>query len=66
LMHVLSGAIRAFAWEAGVGTYHLGETWAEPAFAHNIATTNASTREPARALVVLVTGDARSPEAESN
>ena len=65
LMHVLSGAIRAFAWEAGVGTYHLGETWAEPAFAHNIATTNVSTREPARALVVLVTDDARSPEAES-
>jgi quercetin dioxygenase-like cupin family protein len=64
LVYVLSGAIRAFAWNAGVGTYRAGETWAEPAFAHNIATTNASTAEPARALVVLVTGSAGSPKAE--
>jgi quercetin dioxygenase-like cupin family protein len=62
LVYVLSGAIRAFAWDAGVGTYRAGETWAEPAFAHNIATTNASTAEPARALVVLVTGSDGIPE----
>ena len=55
LVHVLSGAIRASAWEAGVGTYSAGEDWAFPAFANNIATTNLSTRDPAQALVVLVT-----------
>jgi quercetin dioxygenase-like cupin family protein len=62
LVHVLSGSVRAFAWDAGVGTYRTGETWAEPAFAYNIATTNASTGEPARALVVLVTGSAEISE----
>jgi hypothetical protein len=62
LAYVLSGASRAFAWDAGVDAYRAGETWAEPAFAHNIATTNASTAEPARALVVLVTApDLRKP-----
>ena len=55
LVHVLSGAIRAFAFHAGVGTYLTGETWAEPAFANDIATKNASSRESARALVILVT-----------
>jgi quercetin dioxygenase-like cupin family protein len=62
LVYVLSGAIRAYAWEAGVGTYRAGETWAEPAFAHDIATTNASAAEPARALVILVTGNAEPSE----
>jgi hypothetical protein len=65
LVHVLSGAIHASAWEAGMGTYRAGETWVEPAFANNIATTNASTRESARALVVLLTGNVGSPEAGS-
>jgi hypothetical protein len=60
LVHVLSGTIHAFAWQAGVGTYRAGETWAEPAFAYSIATANASARESARALVVLVT-DERHP-----
>jgi hypothetical protein len=62
LVHVLSGSIRAFAWEAGVGIYRAGETWVAPAFALKIATTNASTSEPARALVVLVTDSVSSPE----
>jgi quercetin dioxygenase-like cupin family protein len=56
MVHVLSGAITAWAWEAGVGMYRAGETWAEPAFAYDITTRNASTNEPARALVVLITG----------
>jgi quercetin dioxygenase-like cupin family protein len=58
LVHVLSGSIRAQAWSAGVGTYHVGETWVEPAFANNITSKNASTTEYARALVILLTSDA--------
>jgi quercetin dioxygenase-like cupin family protein len=54
LVHVLSGAIRAQAWGAGVGTYRAGQTWTEPAFADDIASENASNDKPARALVVLV------------
>ncbi len=61
LMHVLSGSIKATAWEAGVGTYSEGQTWVFPAYGNKIATKNASTGEPARALLVLVTGDAKSP-----
>jgi quercetin dioxygenase-like cupin family protein len=57
LVYVLSGTIRASAWQAGLGTYHTGETWIEPAFANSIATANASARESARALVVLVTDE---------
>jgi hypothetical protein len=56
LVHVLTGTIRAYAWHASVGTYQAGQTWSEPAFAHDIATANGSTRESARVLVVLVTG----------
>ncbi|MCA1454616.1 hypothetical protein I6F35_15505 [Bradyrhizobium sp. BRP22] len=55
LTHVLSGAIQASAWQAGVGIYRAGDTWVEPAFAYRIATTNTSRRDSARALVVLVT-----------
>jgi quercetin dioxygenase-like cupin family protein len=57
LVHVLSGAIRARAWGAGLGTYRAGQTWTEPAFADDIASENASNDKPARALVVLVTTD---------
>jgi quercetin dioxygenase-like cupin family protein len=57
LVHVLSGTIKAYAWQASVGTYHAGETWTEPAFAHSIATANASLHETARALVVIATED---------
>ena len=57
LVHVLSGVITARAWEADVGIYRSGETWVEPAFAYDIATRNASAREPAEAFVVLVTED---------
>jgi quercetin dioxygenase-like cupin family protein len=59
LVHVLSGTIRASAWHAGVGTYHAGGTWVEPAFAYSIATANSSDRQSARALVILVTPDTR-------
>jgi quercetin dioxygenase-like cupin family protein len=59
LVHVLSGTIRASAWHAGVGIYHTGETWVEPAFAYSIATANSSAQQSARALVVLVTQDPR-------
>jgi quercetin dioxygenase-like cupin family protein len=64
LVHVLSGAIRARAWGAGVGTYRAGQTWVEPAFANDIASKNASNDEPARALVVLVTTDDSLQEVE--
>ena len=57
LVHVLSGAIRAQAWGASVGTYREGQSWVFPAFAYNITAKNASTDKPARALVVLVTND---------
>jgi quercetin dioxygenase-like cupin family protein len=66
LVHVLSGAITAWAWEAGVGIYRAGETWAEPAFAYDIATRNASTDKPARALVVLITGEAASTQQQNS
>ena len=62
VVHVLSGAVLAQAWNAGMGTYRAGETWIEPAFADNVTTKNASALEPARALVVLITNDAASPE----
>jgi quercetin dioxygenase-like cupin family protein len=62
LVHVLSGAIRAQAWSAGMGTYRSGQTWIEPAFADDIATKNASSVEPARALVVMITDDAPSAD----
>jgi len=64
LVHVLEGAIRARAWDAGVGTYHTGETWVEPALASDISTKNASAAEPARALVVLITKDDGIAESE--
>ena len=38
LVHVLSGTIRAQAWEAGMGTYRSGQTWVEPAVADDITT----------------------------
>jgi hypothetical protein len=40
------------------------QTWVAPAFANNISTENASTAEPARAFVVLITNDTGSPELE--
>jgi quercetin dioxygenase-like cupin family protein len=57
LVHVLSGAIRAQAWGAGLGTYREGQSWVFPAFADKITGKNASTDKPARALVVLVTSN---------
>jgi quercetin dioxygenase-like cupin family protein len=62
LVHVLSGAIQAQAWEAGMGTYRSGQTWVEPAFANVITTKNASSVEPARTLVVLIPMETGSPE----
>jgi quercetin dioxygenase-like cupin family protein len=59
LVHVLSGSLTASAWGAGVGTYRAGQTWTEPAFAYGISASNTSAREPAEALVVLVTEDVR-------
>lgn len=55
LVHVVSGTIRASAWNASVGTFRAGETWVEPAFASNITMTNASPTESARTFVVQVT-----------
>jgi len=57
VVHVLSGAIRAQAWGAGLGTYREGQSWVLPAFAYNITSKNASTDKPARALVLLVTSN---------
>jgi quercetin dioxygenase-like cupin family protein len=62
LVHVLSGTIRAQAWEAGMGTYRSGQTWVEPAVASDITTKNASAVEPARALVALITNETSSLE----
>src|ERR1700733_13288682 len=42
LVRVVSGTIRASAWHAGIGPYHAGETWVEPAFAFNITAANSS------------------------
>lgn len=66
LVHVLSGTIRAQAWEAGMGTYRSGQIWVEPAVANDITTKNASAVEPARALVVLMTNEASSLESEGH
>ncbi len=60
LMHVLSGSIKATAWEAGVGTYREGETWVFPAYGNRITMKNADAGEPARVLLVLVQGEAPS------
>ena len=54
LVHVLSGAIKAQAWHAGLGTYRTSATWAQPAFANDITAVNASASEPARAFVLVV------------
>ena len=54
LVHVLSGTIHAQAWRAGLGDYHAGRTWVQPAIAYDIAAVNASETEPARAFVVVV------------
>jgi quercetin dioxygenase-like cupin family protein len=54
LVHVLSGTIHAQAWRAGLGDYHAGQTWVQPAIAYDIAAVNASETEPARAFVVVV------------
>ncbi len=64
VVHVLSGEIRAQAWEAGMGTYRSGQTWVEPAVANDIITRNASAVEPARALVILMTNETRSLQSE--
>jgi quercetin dioxygenase-like cupin family protein len=64
LVHVLSGTIRAQAWETGIGTYRSGQTWVEPAVANDITAKNASAVEPARALVVLITNEMKSLEPE--
>jgi quercetin dioxygenase-like cupin family protein len=64
LVHVLSGTIRAQAWEAGMGTYRSGQTWVEPAVASDITAKNASAVEPARTLVVLITNETSSLEPE--
>src|SRR5271156_4698080 len=37
-------------------TYHVNETWVEPAFANDITAENANATEPARVFVVVVTG----------
>jgi quercetin dioxygenase-like cupin family protein len=65
VVHVLSGAIQAQAWEAGMGTYRTGQTWVEPAVANNIITKNASAVESARALVVVITHETGSLEPEN-
>jgi hypothetical protein len=51
---------------AGVRIYRTGQTWAEPAFSYDITTRNASTDEPARALVVLITEEADSARQENS
>jgi hypothetical protein len=56
LVHVLSGSIRAEAWHAGVGFYRAGQTWSQTTIASDITSKNASATEPARALVILVSG----------
>lgn len=64
MVHVLSGAVRALAWHAQLGTYRAGETWTAPAIASNIMAMNASTSETARALVVQTTSEPNASEAD--
>ena len=45
---------RQVAWRAGLGDYHAGQTWVQPAIAHDITAVNASATETARAFVVVV------------
>jgi hypothetical protein len=59
LVHVLLGALTASAWQAEMGVYRSGETWAQPALAYDIAKRNAGAHEPAEALVVVISEDAR-------
>jgi quercetin dioxygenase-like cupin family protein len=66
LMQVLSGSIKATAWEAGVGTYQEGQTWVFPAYGNKIVTKNTSTGEAAKALLVLITGDALPAKPQQN
>jgi quercetin dioxygenase-like cupin family protein len=56
LVHVLSGSIKAEAWHAGVGFYRAGQTWSQTTIASDITSKNATATEPARALVILVSG----------
>jgi len=65
LVHVLSGAIHAQARHAGLGTYHVSETWVEPALANDITVANANTTEPARVFVVVVTGEDKPQRSEN-
>jgi hypothetical protein len=62
LVHVLSCTIRAEAWEAAMGGHRSGQTWVKPTVADDITIKNASTVEPARALVVLITNETSSLE----
>jgi hypothetical protein len=64
LVHVLFGAIRAKAWQAGLGTYRLGQTWIVPAFANDITAVNASSTDPASTLVIELTHEEAAAEAE--
>ena len=65
MVYVLSGTIRASAWHAGVGTYHAGQIWVQPAFGYSIAAENPSPNESARTLVVLVTGSQEPDDANA-
>jgi len=60
LVHVVSGAIAMRAWEAEVGISHAGETWIEPAFAHDISVVNASAAKSAEAVVLVIAEDTHS------
>jgi quercetin dioxygenase-like cupin family protein len=63
LVHVLLGAIRAKAWQAGLGTYRVGQTWIVPAFANDITAVNASSTNPASTLVIELTDEEAAAEA---
>jgi hypothetical protein len=59
LVHVLSGTIRAQAWEAGMGTYRSGQS-SRPSPTTSLPKTPALSNR--RALVVLITNETSSRE----
>ena len=54
--YVLDGTVRSKLDGKPVTTYHQGENWVEQPGAHHVLTENTSRTEPARLLVVFVSG----------
>jgi quercetin dioxygenase-like cupin family protein len=53
-VYVLSGHLRSQLDGGALHVYGPGDSWFEPAGAHHVVSGNASTKEPARFLVVFI------------